>query len=134
MKTELRIQHYESGGIKYIRSYLNGVRHGQWAAFYESGLIEFVGNYVEGKGQGIRKEWYSNGSLKEESYYHNNEQYPINFWDESGKQILKDGSGYTIAEFGTNGWDVYHQFFENGVFIREVKVAGVTYGKFIADE
>lgn len=134
MKADIRIQRYASGNVKYIHSYLDGVKHGQLATFYESGLVKFIGNYVNGKECGVWKEWYSNGELMEECLYHDNKKQPINFWNESGEQILKDGTGHLIAKFGANDWDVYHQFFENGIFIKEVKVSGIDYGGFFEDQ
>jgi len=48
--------------------------------------------------------------------------------------LLENGTGYTIAKFGTNEHDVYRQFFRNGVFKSEEKIGGVTYGEFKPDE
>ncbi len=121
---------YDSGKIKRIGLYLNGIKHGQWVAFFESGLVHWVGNYVEGREFGIWKEWYEFGGLKEECYYNEGIKVPLNFWDEVGKQLLNDGTGYTIEKFGTHEHDTYKHTYQNGEFKSEEKLQSVSYGKF----
>jgi len=40
--------YYESGGLKSITNYVDGLKQGEWKYYYESGELEFTTNYVDG--------------------------------------------------------------------------------------
>jgi hypothetical protein len=131
MEIRIDVIKYESGKPKRIGQYKGNHKHGQWVSFYESGLVKWIGNYIEGIENGIWKEWYGSGSLKEECFYKESIKQPINFWNEQGGQLLKDGTGYIIEAFGANDNDVYTHHYKNGVFVKEERVQAVSFGKFI---
>jgi antitoxin component YwqK of YwqJK toxin-antitoxin module len=130
MEVKTDIISYESGQIKRIGRYRNDKKHGQWVFFFENDIVKWIGNYDDGSEFGIWKEWYESGQLKEECKYLNGEKYALNFWDKEGNQILIDGTGYTVEEYGSSDADVYKHYYKDGVFEKEEKISGVTFGKF----
>jgi len=122
---------YENGKLEKVGELINGQKQGLWTYFYENGKKRLEVNFKDDKYEGLFIEWYEDGSLAEEGEYRNGEYLVINFWLESGEQILEDGTGMTIRKFGASQGDIFEQHFKNGKFIKEVKIAGVSYGKFI---
>lgn len=131
-KVEVRVDilKYNSNNIKRIGQFKNELKHGQWVAFFENGTVSWIGNFKEGVEFGIWKDWYKSGSLKEECYYKNGIKEPINFWNKEGEQTLENGTGYTIESYGANDHDVFYHHYENGIFVSEERVEGVSFGSF----
>ncbi len=134
MKSKIDILRYKSGPIKRIGNYLNETKHGQWVFFFESGIVQWIGTYKHGREIGIWQEWYNSGQRKEECRYRDGEKIAVNFWDEEGRQTLKDGTGYTYEKFGANDNDVYKHHYENGVFKSEERISKVSFGNFIPND
>ena len=49
----------------------------------------------------------------------------MDFWDNEGNQILKNGTGKKIEEYGSTLLvDVYEQYYNEGQFVKEIKIQG----------
>lgn len=131
--TKTEKTYHSNGQIKTVCSLVNGKKHGEFIRYFENGQIAIVSNYSHGKSHGLWKEYYENGQIAEEGEYINGDYNVINFWIESGEQLLVNGSGKTIRKYGASQGDIYEQYFENGQYIGEKKIAEVIYGKFIPD-
>ena len=69
--------------------------------------------------------------MKESGTNANGEYHPLEYWDEQGNQLMRDGTGKKIEVYGAMGLDIYEQYFENGKFIKEVKISEkYSIGKF----
>lgn len=134
METTTKRTYYDNGQIKTEYQVLDGKKHGKHILYHENGRIAIEANYFNGISHGVWREWYENGRLAEEGEYIDNEYHIKNFWIETGEQLLKDGSGKAIRKFGASDGDVYEQYFENGEFKGEKKIAGTEYGQFIPDD
>lgn len=62
---------WTNGQMKEKIFFENGKKHGSFEKFNESGEIRYVANYFEGVKDGIEKKWWDNGNLKEEFTYSN---------------------------------------------------------------
>lgn len=122
---------YETGQLKIERNYIAGKIEGFGKVFYANGLLHSEYYYVNGKNNGKYYEWYENGQLAEEGEYLNDDYSELNFWEEDGTQILKDGTGKTIRKYGATDGDIYEQYFDGGKMIGEKKIASVFFGEFI---
>jgi antitoxin component YwqK of YwqJK toxin-antitoxin module len=119
--------YYETGELKQEIEYQNGVEDGKFKLYHENGLVAWQGDLIKGKHEGLWKEYYENGKIKEEVKYINDEGSYINFWDHDGNQLLKNGTGKKIEEYGSKTLvDIYEQYYDNGQFVKEVKVKGYT--------
>ena len=128
---EILIQKFhQNGNLKMIWIEKNGKKQGIFKRYYDDTKIAYISEYNKGQSIGSVKEWYPNGQILEEGKYLNNEYVVEQFWDEDGNQLLKDGNGKTIRKYGTNGYDIYEQYFENYKFKGEKKIEGVRFGKF----
>lgn len=132
LKTDetLQQQFHANKNLKSIWIEKNGRKQGIFKRYYDDTKIAIISEYDNGKRTGSVKEWYPNGQMSEIGKYSNNEYVVEQFWDENGKQLLKDGTGKTIRKYGTNDYDIYEQYFENYEFKGEQKIQGVTFGKF----
>jgi hypothetical protein len=118
---------YETGELKQEIGYKDGVEHGSFKLFHENGNIAITCTKVNGKTVGLWQEYYEDGRIKEIGQYNNDKYSPIDFWDENGNQLLKNSSGKKIEVYGI--WpmtDVYEQYFEDGKFVKEIKIGGYT--------
>src|SRR5687768_14985962 len=122
--------YYPNGQIKQEYQTVDGLKHGKFILYFENGKIAIESNYFQGQSQGSYKEWYEDGKLAEEGEELNGEYIVKNFWDENGNQLLINGNGKTIRKFGFSQGDIYEQYFVNGQFTGEKKIAGVTYRGF----
>jgi antitoxin component YwqK of YwqJK toxin-antitoxin module len=122
---------FERGNVCKEINYSEGMENGIWKMWHENGNLYIEQNKIDGKSVGYWKEYYESGATKEIGIYDNNEYIPIDFWDESGNQLLKEGTGKKIERFGSLGLDVFEHYFENGKFIKEIKISSGEYGKFI---
>jgi antitoxin component YwqK of YwqJK toxin-antitoxin module len=118
---------YDTGELKKEVEYINGIEHGKYKFFGKNGSLLFIGFYVNGSFNGEACEYYENGQLKETGEYRNNDFFPRDFWDREGNQLLINGTGKRIQEYGESPLlDVYEQYYEGGEFIKEVKIKGYT--------
>jgi antitoxin component YwqK of YwqJK toxin-antitoxin module len=118
---------YDTGELKKEVDYVNGVEHGLYKLFGKDGTLLIYANQTNGELNGEWREYYEDGRLREIGQYNNNEYSPIDFWDEGGKQLLKHGTGKKIEIYGINSMvDVYEHYFEDGKFVKEIKISGYT--------
>jgi antitoxin component YwqK of YwqJK toxin-antitoxin module len=122
--------YHTNGQVMLDYETIDGEIHGRFVRYFETGQIAIESYYINGQSHGPWKEWYNNGQLAEEGDYDHGKYFVKNFWNEKGEQLLINGTGKTIRKFGTTQGDIYEQYFENGNFIGEKKIAGVIYGKF----
>jgi len=123
-------QFYNENGSLFIEAeYKDDEEHGVFIRYFEDGKIAIKSNFKNGVREGHGIEYYENGHAREEWIYESGEYSPINFWDEKGNQLMKDGTGKKLEEFHS-GLKV-EQYFENGRAIKEVKLNTISYGKFI---
>ena len=123
---------YETGELKQEIEYNEGIENGEFKLFHENGLLAYTGMIVNGKHQGLWKEYYENGQIQEESMFTDDTCFPVNFWRENGEQILIKGTGMKIAKYGTESMeDVYEQYFDNGKFVKEIKIKGYKFLGFV---
>jgi antitoxin component YwqK of YwqJK toxin-antitoxin module len=126
---------YETGELKQEIEYVTGIEHGAYKFFGKDGTLLISATQVNGGFDGDWSEYYDNGQLKEVGKYNSNWYSPIDFWDREGNQLLKNGTGKKIEEYGANALtDIYEQYYYEGQFIKEVKVKGYTYLGFTPNE
>jgi antitoxin component YwqK of YwqJK toxin-antitoxin module len=125
-KEGLWIYFYETGEIEREIEYKNGVEDGSFKLYHKNGQIAVESTHIDGKTVGLFIEYYENGHLKQVTEFINDMGYAIDFWDKDGKQLLINGTGKLIAEYGFTGRDVFEQYFENKIFVKEVRVKGYT--------
>ncbi|HTN08282.1 hypothetical protein [Agriterribacter sp.] len=123
--------YYFESGIKHREiNFNNDVENGEWKMWHENGNLYLEQNKIHGRSDGYWKEYYESGELKEIGEYKNGEYFPIDFWDEGGNQLLKNGTGTKIEKFGHLELDIYKQYYKESKFIKEVKISSAQYGKF----
>jgi hypothetical protein len=71
---------------------------------------------------GLQKKYYQNGKLMEVGEYTNESYIPHDFWDENGNQLLKNGTGKRTVKYGYLESDIYEEYYEDGKFVKEVRV------------
>jgi antitoxin component YwqK of YwqJK toxin-antitoxin module len=62
---------YESGKMKVLTHYHQGIKNGLYEEWHENGKNKEQGTYVNDKKNGVYKIWYSNGNLQSETNYKN---------------------------------------------------------------
>ncbi len=94
---------YPSGQVKIsLRQNLDGTMIGDYSRYHENGSLAFTyhlddnGNHTD-----VYFEYYPDGSKMLEVDRRGEEPKYINYWDENGIQLLKDGNGIYIYESGT---------------------------------
>lgn len=122
--------YFESGEIQMEINYKNDIQEGEFKRWYTNGHLAIESFYVGGSNDGYWKEYYENGSIKEIGEYKSGEYIPIDFWDEGGVQLLKNGTGKKIEKFGYLELDIFEHYFEKGKFIKEVKISSAQYRGF----
>lgn len=120
----------ENGKLFKEVEYENNEEHGLFIRYHDSGVIAYTTHFNHGLQDGMGVEYYENEKKKEEWIYQDGQYKPINFWDEKGEQLMKEGTGKKIEVFGASGSEVVEQYFEKGEFIKEVKLTNVIYGSF----
>ncbi len=132
-------KYYQSGKLKVIVHYVNGVIQDTAKDFYENGKILGIYPYKDNHLNGAYKKFYDNGALKTEAFFTNGKQYgPDKDYYENGqvKEYTpyndygkKDGTGKSYFESGKiedsviykNGdilWETI--FYESGTASEEV--------------
>jgi antitoxin component YwqK of YwqJK toxin-antitoxin module len=120
--------YYSTGELKQEVDYLHGIEHGNYKYFGKDGKLLISATNVYGLLNGEWQEYYEDGRIKEIGRYTNNEFFPMDFWDYDGSQLLKNGTGKRIEEYGVNALvDIYEQYYEDGHFVKEIKIQGYKY-------
>lgn len=78
-------EYYESGKLKSVEFYNNGLKEGEQKEYYENGNLESSEFYSKGKSNGERKRYYENGVLK------NSESFKDNISQNNRKDYYKNG-------------------------------------------
>jgi len=117
---------YDTGEIKQEIEYEEGVEEGSFKLFHKNGIVAIECTYLKGEVVGLYIEYYENGSPKQVTEYIDGKGYFVDFWDKDGNQLLINGTGKIIAEYGAWGGDVFEQYFENKIFVKEVRIKGYT--------
>jgi antitoxin component YwqK of YwqJK toxin-antitoxin module len=121
-KEGLWVYYYENGNKFREIHYENGIENGKWLMWYENKNLYIEDYKQNGKSNGKWNEYYENGVLKEVGMYTNDHYTPLDFWDENGVQLLKNGSGKKIEKFGAGLVDIFEHHFKNGTFLYEIKL------------
>ena len=69
--------------------------------YYKNGNRQNEVNFVNGRPFGLSSTYYENGNINEEVEYLDLEELSykkINYWDESGKQLIVNGNGFYIMD------------------------------------
>jgi antitoxin component YwqK of YwqJK toxin-antitoxin module len=133
-KNELKegkwIFYFEDGKVFREIHFHNDIEEGEWKMWHANGALYLEQMKVHGESDGYWREYYEDGKIKEIGEYKSGEYIPIDFWDDGGTQLLKNGTGKKIEKFGYLELDIFEQYFENGKFIKEVKISSARYGGF----
>ncbi|WP_266369014.1 TonB family protein [Tellurirhabdus rosea] len=99
---------YESGQLYSEESYVDGKAAGTALYFYPNGMVRKAEDQLE---QGATREWlwYPNGQLRQvalRSFHPKPSFVLLNLWEETGKQVVKDGNGacQLTGRLGELGW------------------------------
>jgi len=121
-KEGLWLFYYPDGKKNREINYENGIENGIWRMWHENGNLYIEQNKINGKTKGLWKEYYENGKIKEIGEYLEDSYTPKDYWDEEGNQLLKNGTGKKIEKFGAGLIDIFEHYFEDGKFIKEIKL------------
>jgi TonB family protein len=92
--------------------YQDGYEKGPYTLYHENGKVQEKGFYKEGQKVGYITRWTENGTVKQTlQYFYMEVRKPakqdsfkiINYWDESGSQLIKDGIGYCKCYLDAGG-------------------------------
>jgi len=121
---------YETGELKNEIEYQDGIENGSFKLFHKNGQIAIECQHLNGSNVGVWKEYYESGQLQEVIEYINGEGFTLDFWDEDGTHLLKNGTGKKIVRYGGLFNDVWEQYFDKKQFIRETKISGAKFISF----
>ena len=79
--------------------YKDNNRIGLFNYYFENGNIFKTENYHKGQLDGNFDEWYKSGKKKEEGVYTSGKYEVENFWDSTGIQLVKKGTGNYYSQF-----------------------------------
>jgi len=74
---------------------------GLWVYYNEDGIVIQKGNYQNDNFIGIWEYFYDNGNKKCVNLYENGKTKLLEYWDETGKQLVKKGKGEIRTEYST---------------------------------
>ncbi len=97
-------EYYSVGKKRMMGNFANGKESGDFEYFHLNGQLDSKGKYIDGERVGKWQEWYTNGQIRQQGYYVDNfnKTGPIydwhiyrieNFWDSTGVQHVKNGTG-----------------------------------------
>lgn len=94
---------YPNGQVKInLRKNSEGKMIGEYSRYHENGSLAFSYQLdANGNHTGPYFEYYPDGSKQVEVDHRGEEPKYINYWDESGVQLLKDGNGSFFYESGS---------------------------------
>ncbi len=93
---------YENGQIHSQGNYSRNLSDGFWTYWYESGKKNTEGLFDQGEKKGLWITYHENGSEMLHVEYKDSTSYIQNYWDSTGKQLVKDGNG-VITSYYENG-------------------------------
>ncbi len=104
--------YYEDGTIREIQYKDNGFSKGPYKSWYPNGqLKEDYPHDKFGTGEGMFHEFYEDGSPKLEAQYEYFDATVHQFWNESGEQLVKDGTGIYTEESMDSSDEISKQVF-----------------------
>lgn len=112
----------EDGSIFKEVDYKDDKCNGDFVRYHSNGIVALQTTYANGVMDGKGVEFYENGSIKEEWSSQNGNYSPINYWDEAGNQLLKEGTGKMPFYYGTDDHKIVEKYFENGKVVKEVVI------------
>jgi hypothetical protein len=74
-------------------NYTKGKKEGYFKLYFPNGRLDQAGNYSNDKKEGTWQYFYENGHKKQIFEFTNDEILIMEFWDESGKQLVTAGNG-----------------------------------------
>jgi TonB family protein len=84
-----------TGSLCSEMNYVDGLRDGYYAAYHANGNLATKGLYEVDNRLGIWEYWYDNHQKQREETYTPEGKLKIdNYWDNKGKQLLKNGTGF----------------------------------------
>ncbi|HOX82722.1 MAG TPA: TonB family protein [Chryseolinea sp.] len=75
------------------------INNGAYIQFHPNGQMAIEGNFEKNLPLGIFNNWYSNGNRQSVEKYLSGSFKMVDYWTESGKQIVKSGTGYCECVF-----------------------------------
>src|SRR5690554_2876543 len=107
------ITYYFNGKVK-EQGYFDWDRQDSlFTGFYLSGDKKEEGNFNRGYKTGLWKYWYPDGAPRmDEKYTGKDSVQLLNFWKETGEQLVKDGTGMLVEKYETGRLktrEAYHQ-------------------------
>src|SRR5690606_18169704 len=96
------ITYFFNGKVKETGFFDWDKQDSSFAAYYLPGNIKERGSFDQGYKTGLWKYWYPDSALKmEENYVGRDSVLLLNFWNEDGKQLIKDGTGELLDLYET---------------------------------
>lgn len=86
------VWYYESGKVKEIGYFKNGLKHGTWTSYDEDGNKIMQANYVNGVKEGNWCVWHTNGLLKYHMVYEDGKRILSTEWDVDGNVVAGNQS------------------------------------------
>ena len=94
--------YYITGNLQMRGEYYNGFKNGTFFFYYENGNYSSYGGFKAEKYIGKWKHFYNNGKLKEILVYTDEFCYVQEYYDEDGKQLVKEGNGKVVLKYNNN--------------------------------
>lgn len=95
--------YYNSGKVLARGSYNKGQKQGDWLFYYPNGQLQCQGSYNDDKPSGFWKYWRENGQQEQEILYDTASVKYLNYWSESGRKTVKNGTGKFVTTLPANG-------------------------------
>ena len=101
----LVVDHYMNGNIEMTGRYMNGMKYGSFIYYYPGGKPKLTSWYRDDQRDSIWTSYYENGQIRLSVVYRNGAEILLNYFDESGKEILKNLTGKFSLTFFHNTYD-----------------------------
>lgn len=85
---------------KYIGKPFYYKKSGVWRYYNEKGKLTSEMNYVDGEIVGLCKIYYDNGKKQKTELYADGKSTIVDYWNERGKQLVKNGNGKIETKMG----------------------------------
>lgn len=114
-ETVVHREYYANGTLKEEYSIKNSQFDGKFKALYPNGKPQALGEFSNGKMVGIWQYFYQSGKRQSIQEYSNGSIKNINYWDESGKQLVIEGTG-VVEKYYLSGEIESIMSYRNSVF------------------
>lgn len=115
---------YETGGLKSIAQFRNGLFHGMLKRFFDSGATKSITHYYEGLRDGVQIVYYESGIVASQLFYKDDKLHGIQkFFYRNGvlraRERYEDGIQNGVQEYYyENGVMLSRKFFRQGNLLR----------------